>query len=434
MQPVPFALDAWRELASFQGDSTDALRQLASHVRSRLPGTGVALVLVRDQKPGTGRLAGLIGPDGTEHFANSDPFGRHGDLPLFDDELAASLLRGDVPHALELGTQERDMPLGQALITPASVLALPQITTGRLDHWLLVCSDEHGRFAGEDSERLWNEFGHAVSLLSRALYLRNAEAQASRSHREIEGLAEIQKLLQPESPPIIGLEYAIHWQPAETAAGDYYDLMQLTQFAEGNYDNSRGDWWGAMIADVSGHGAAAAMESVQFDAILRTYKGDEPPGGPAGALTYANRYFFSRRQRRHFMTVFAATYRPDLRELVYVSAGHPPALLRQGNAVRVLGAGEDGGIPLGILREHRWQNEAIVSDPGDVLVVYTDGIPEARNAQGEMFGEERLRELVRTAAPTPEAIREAVISALVAHQGSALGQDDQTLIALRHAL
>jgi sigma-B regulation protein RsbU (phosphoserine phosphatase) len=189
--------------------------------------------------------------------------------------------------------------------------------------------------------------------------------------------------------------------------------------------------WAMMLADVSGHGAAAAMEGAQFDAILRTYRGDEPPGGPAGVLTYANRHFFSRRQRQHFLTVFAALFRPQESRLDYVCAGHPPALLRRGADMHWLGE-SDAGIPLGVLRDHRWDNASIALENGDVLLVYTDGVVEARNAQGEMFGRERLAALLAgfTDARASE-IRDSLVAAVQEHQGSIAGADDQTLIVLR---
>lgn len=251
-------------------------------------------------------------------------------------------------------------------------------------------------------------------------------------HDEIHSLADVQRLLLPDNPDIRGLQYAIHYQPAAVAAGDYYDLMPLTHFeAEGQERGELPDFWGMMVGDVSGHGPAAAMEAVQFDAILRTYRGDEPPGGPAGALTYANRYFFSRRQRRHFMTVFAALSKPDSRLLQYVSAGHPPAMLRRGAQVRQLG--NDGDIPLGIDREHHYANSECEFLAGDLLLVFTDGVHEATDAQGAPFGIERIERILRGTPPEPGAIVAAVRRELFAHQGGALGQDDQTLIVFRQS-
>ena len=185
-----------------------------------------------------------------------------------------------------------------------------------------------------------------------------------------------------------------------------------------------------MLGDVSGHGAASAMEAVQFDAILRTYNGEEPPGGPAGAITYANRHFFSRRQRPHFMTLFSAAHRPDRAELDFVCAGHVPAILLRDGRQQLLGRDQDASIPLGILREHRWDNVKVPFLPGDRLVIYTDGILEARDSRGRMFGLERLQQLLEgeklDATTTLTRVREAVAE----HQGSDIGIDDQTLIVL----
>jgi sigma-B regulation protein RsbU (phosphoserine phosphatase) len=244
---------------------------------------------------------------------------------------------------------------------------------------------------------------------------------------QIASLADVQRLLLPDDPRIRGMRYAIHYEPAELAAGDYYDLMPLNE--ADRPPDPRADTWGVMVGDVSGHGPAAAMEAVQFDAILRTYRGDEEPGGPAGALTYANRHFFSRRPRRHFMTVFAALSRPATRELDYVSAGHPPALLRRGD--QVIRLGEDGDIPLGIDRDRRFKNSRIPFLPGDLLVIHTDGIAEAVDGRGAAFGFERIESLVGSARPEPAAMLETLRTALFSHQGAERGFDDQTLLVLQ---
>jgi sigma-B regulation protein RsbU (phosphoserine phosphatase) len=246
----------------------------------------------------------------------------------------------------------------------------------------------------------------------------------------IESLAEVQRLLLPDDPQIRGLVHALHYQPAAIAAGDYYDLMCLNLDAGSDFDpQSHADNWGLMLGDVSGHGPAAAMEAVQFDAILRTYRGGEPPGGPAGALSYANRYFFSRRQRRHFMTAFAARCRSERGLLEFVSAGHPPVLLRRGDSI--LRLGEDGEIPLGIDRGHRFSNIECAWQPNDMLLAYTDGIIEARDRRGEPFGLERLEHLFATTDAHPQAVRDAVVAALFVHQGGHVGTDDQTLVVLQ---
>jgi sigma-B regulation protein RsbU (phosphoserine phosphatase) len=146
-------------------------------------------------------------------------------------------------------------------------------------------------------------------------------------------------------------------------------------------------------------------------------------------MSYANKYFFSRRSRGHFMTVFAALYRPDTRILSFLSAGHPPMLHRRGRDVRMLGEGDQ--IPLGVLRDYEYRNNEIGVEPGDLLVAYTDGLTEARDARERMFGNERLRDIVAAGPDAPRALLEHVSSAVIAHQGAPIGTDDQTLIVLR---
>jgi sigma-B regulation protein RsbU (phosphoserine phosphatase) len=270
----------------------------------------------------------------------------------------------------------------------------------------------------------------AGSLVVRPIVFRELTRRTESQRQEIESMADIQKLLLPDNPEIVGLEYAVHWQPTATAAGDYYEMSRLTEFAPPDFQPTGHDIWGVIVADVSGHGAAAAMEAVQFDAILRTYRGDGKPV-PAAAISYANRYFFSRRSRGHFLTVLALIYRPDTRVLSYLSAGHPALLHRRGTGVQLIGEADQ--IPLGVLRDHEYRNNELALESGDLLVLYTDGLLEARNADGEMFGPDRLRELVTAGPHAPQPMLDSIVGAVKEHQQSDLGSDDQTIIVLKIA-
>ncbi|HEY6984761.1 MAG TPA: PP2C family protein-serine/threonine phosphatase [Rhodanobacteraceae bacterium] len=422
------ALDRLLALSAFDRDSAAALRTLHAHFAARLPACSLALVLVGDLPPGQCRLAGLIGPDGTEHVPNVDPFGQRTTLPLFDDALTARLFSERAPHVVHVGPTEFALPFAQALLGPAALFGIPIVNSGAIRHWLVFGSTFHPRFDRLEPDSVLLETNLAASLIIRPLATRALRDETDRQRRAIEGLADIQRLLLPDSPAIRGLEYAVHWQPAETAAGDYYDLNSLTDLAPDDFPRGGPDVWGLVLADVSGHGAAAAMEAVQFDAILRTYHGDGE-SGPAGALTYANRYFFSRRNRQHFLTAFALLYRPDLRRAVYVDAGHPPLLHRRGDVVTPRGAGEQ--IPLGILRDHVFRNSEFEIQSGDVLVLYTDGVIEARDRKGQQFGIERLTALICDGPEEPSKLLPTLRDALIEHQDAPLGSDDQTLIVLR---
>lgn len=414
-------------LSEFDGDSRAALKALHAYFATDFPDCSLALLLVRDQAQTRCRLAGLIGRDGTEHVANLDPNGEHRPLLPFDDTLARRIVENAAAHVVAVAPVERSLPLAQVLFSPACVLAVPLANRGQLTHWLVFGSTVAHRFDAIALERALLHINLATSLIVRPIVLRELTRETARQRQEIESLADIQKLLLPESPQIHGLEHAVYWQPAETAAGDYYEMTRLTEIAPPEF-NHHADIWGVIVADVSGHGAAAAMEAVQFDAILRTYKGDLG-SPPAAAITYANRYFFSRRSRGHFMTVLAILYRPDTRILSYLSAGHPPLLARRGDTITMLGEADQ--IPLGVLRDYEYRNNEFVLAAEDLLVLYTDGIVEARNDAGAMFGIERLRNLVLAGPNSPQLLLDEIVAAVRSHQGSNAGTDDQTLIVLK---
>ena len=417
-------------LSEFNGDSREAMTTLHDHFSTDFPECSLALMLVRDQPPGRCRLAGLIGPDGREHVANVDPNGEHSALPSFDDAVAQRILARDTPHVATVPEALRGMPLAQVLFAPASVLSVPIANRGRITHWLLFGSTVAHRFQGVDLSRAALHVNLATSLLIRPIVMRELTREAERQRLQIESLADIQRLLLPGNPKIAGLEYAMHWQPAETAAGDYYEMSNLTEFAPPDFLPNGNDVWGVIVGDVSGHGAAAAMEAVQLDAILRTYKGGDGPV-PAAAISYVNRYFFSRRNRGHFLTLVALTYRPDTRVLSYLSAGHPPLIHRRGADVQLLGEADQ--IPLGVLRDYEYRNNEIVLAAGDTLVLYTDGILEARASDGTMFGADRLRGLVANGPADAKPLLDSIVNAVDAHQGGLIGDDDQTLVVLRIA-
>jgi phosphoserine phosphatase RsbU/P len=418
-------------LSAFDSDSRAALVAMHAHFGVDFPDCSLALLLVREQGTGRCRLAGLIGPDGREHVPNTDPNNDRHALPLFEDCLSAHLFVAHRAQVLSIPPAERTQPLAQALFAPATVLAIPLANAGLLTHWLVFGSTLAQRFDRVDLERMLLHVNLAASLIIRPIALRALTVETKRQREEIESLADIQSLLLPGTPDIVGLDYAVHWQPAATAAGDYYEMSNLTQVAPPDFVPNGADAWGVIIGDVSGHGVAAAAEAVQFDAILRTYRGDDGEQ-PAAAISYANRYFFSRRSRGHFMTVFAVIYRPDKRELRYLSAGHPPLLHRRGAEVTALGEGDQ--IPLGVLREYEYHNSELVAQPDDILVLYTDGIVEARDAHGREFGRQRLWQLVES-APTDSAqsVCTALVDAVQNHQGGPLGSDDQTVLVLRIA-
>lgn len=257
------------------------------------------------------------------------------------------------------------------------------------------------------------------------LVLRNQLATAlANLDRELQVVAEIQRSLLPvELPRLPGFECAAFYQTSAQAGGDYYDFFP---FEHGQC--------GIFIADVSGHGTPAAVLMAITHAIAHTRPGAPKP--PAEILSYLNGHLCRSYTRSGaFITGFYGVLDPATRRLTYASAGHnPPRLCRGG---RVMALDEAGGLPLGIAEDERYLDATVVLEPGDLLVLYTDGIteampPKATRGGVELFGTARLDAILLDGASTgTEGVVKAVREAVVTFAGGVTPRDDQTMLAIR---
>ncbi len=257
------------------------------------------------------------------------------------------------------------------------------------------------------------------------LVLRNRVSDALAAlDRELQIVGAIQRSLLPrELPAIAGFELAAHYQTSARAGGDYYDFFPLA-----------GDRWGLFIGDVSGHGTPAAVLMAITHAIAHSQPGTHTP--PAALLAYLNRQLASVYTRDgSFVTAFYAVLDPATRRLTYSRAGHnPPRLVRGGS---VLSLDEVGAFPLGIVDDQNFEQAHLTIEPGDLLVLYTDGITEAlappnRESDQAIFGTNRLDELLLTcpALGTGECL-DRIRTAVSEFRGHTPPTDDETLIAIR---
>ncbi len=242
--------------------------------------------------------------------------------------------------------------------------------------------------------------------------------------RDLQIAKEIQAwLLPPNPPPVPGLEIAFATRPANTVAGDYYDV-----FPRPSASSSEGAFLIA-IADVAGKSVPAAMLMATFQASLKTL------AITAGSLTELvsrmNTYACTNSQNgRRFTTTFLAEYDPASRTLVYVNAGHnAPILRRQTGVIERL---EVGGIPLGIQENVAYESGTVTLQSGDWLVIFTDGVIEAENVQAEEYGEARLLTMLHAnVAVAPQMLLNTIMLDLDRFVGNAPQHDDVTLMLLR---
>jgi phosphoserine phosphatase RsbU/P len=213
-----------------------------------------------------------------------------------------------------------------------------------------------------------------------------------------------------------GLDFACRFLPAREVSGDYYDFFE-----------KRPGHFGFVVADVSGKGVPAAMLMANLQALFRSHNlADED--GPCSVLRKVNRQFHESTSPESFATAFYADLDESTRRLTFINCGHPPALLRKRSGeVRQL---EAGAMLLGAFAAWDAAPETVGLEPGDRLLVYSDGAVEAQSAAGEEFGEERLLRLFEsTAEDAPKAALEKLEQAIQQHSGVSLFDDCTLFLA-----
>ena len=273
-------------------------------------------------------------------------------------------------------------------------------------------------FTSEDVTLL-NNLGSQMGVsLQNALLLRD-RLKVARIEEELNLAHQIQQtFLQSDFPSLPRCEvYAVNL-PSRQVGGDYYDVV-------GAPDGS----FLVAIADVAGKGVPAALLSSMLQAAIRTQA--RSVESPAAILRNVNALVYRSTAVHQFATFFLAHVSADGRRMTYCNAGHNwPALLRRNGEREWL---KCGGTILGIMEDVAMEEAAFDLHAGDVLVFYTDGISEATNVDGELYGEERLVEFVSGLPPAlhPEAIAQAILREVERHLGRLEAQDDRTLVVLR---
>jgi serine phosphatase RsbU (regulator of sigma subunit) len=248
------------------------------------------------------------------------------------------------------------------------------------------------------------------------------ELPAARSvAQELAQAGQMQANILPASVPTIpGYDLAARLLPVRETSGDFYDFIPIT-------DNH----WGFIIADVADKGMGAALFMSLTSTLFRSFA-PRHPTLPALTLDAANARLLSDTRGGMFVTAFFGVLEPHLGRLRYTNAGHPPPLLVKSQRGKPLDHLAATGMALGVQENYHWTQKLVTLAPGDVLVLYTDGILEAQAASGEFFGADRLQTLVRGLVSRPAAaILAAILNEIQAFTANAPSQDDIALIVIR---
>jgi sigma-B regulation protein RsbU (phosphoserine phosphatase) len=342
-------------------------------------------------------------------------------LPTYDGGLIAELIYGDEPRIFDELEVDPGDPAAEYLRGYRSMLAIPMFDQGVALNMILLLRKRPHAFSHEQfPEVVWmsNLFGRATSHLLTSERLKEAYEEVD---YEMKTVAAIQRSLLPTKMPAIPtMSLAAYYQTSHRAGGDYYDFFPLP---EGK--------WGILIADVSGHGTPAAVLMAVTHSLAHTYPG--PPTPPNQMLAYLNGKLASlyTTQSETFVTAFYGIYDPADRSLTYSSAGHnPPRLKRCEDGTLALLNGARG-IPLGIDADSQYRLQTHRLVPGDQLILYTDGITEAGNRSGEMFGLERLDKVLENCAVGAPDLLKSVLAAVEEFTEGVPAHDDRTVLVAK---
>ena len=342
-------------------------------------------------------------------------------LPVYDRGLLGELIHKGEPTILDDFVCPADDPAGEHLAGFRSLRAMPLFEDGIALNMIISLNKQPNRFDRESlPQQLWmgNLFGRATKNLVLNAELRKAYDIVE---REVKVVADIQRSLLPTKVPIVdGITFATHYQTSTQAGGDYYDFFELP---DGRI--------GILIADVSGHGTPAAVVMAITHSIAHAT--EEPQHPPSEMMNFINKRLAARYTNNGtFVTAFYGVYDPKTRKLKYCNAGHNPPLVRRNDGPN-LSLDENHGLPLGIVDDEIYTDAVAQLQAGDVLILYTDGITEARHGDDatDLFGVQRLEDTICACEPTAEAVVKRVVKAVNLFSDFAPATDDRTLVVAR---
>ena len=274
----------------------------------------------------------------------------------------------------------------------------------------------------EDELRFARLLANQAALSVEQARLHRVESQGQRMERELQQARRIQMSLLPAAYPVVpGYDFAATYESAREIGGDLYDFIEWPN------DPAR---VGLLIADVSGKGTAAALFMAHSRAMIRGAAQTQP--GPGATLATANVQIARDNHAMLFVSAFYAVLETASGRLTFANAGHNLPLIRRagGQVEEVMSR----GMVLGIMDDMTYDEATAVLAPDDILLLYTDGITEAMDADGELFGKARLSDAVARAAPaTARDLIDAILAAVRAYIGDTPQADDLTIVTVKRS-
>lgn len=410
-------VETMREM-SRQTDPQEMVRTYGERMRQLLPIDRRVSLSRRDLEYPRFRIT-----RSTTWTENVNPWKDRDRLPVFEGGLLAELVYGNEPRVFDDLQVADDDPARDYLEGHRSLLAIPMFDRGESVNMVVLMQQAPAAFPGDEvPDLVWRTglFGRATSNLVLSEELQQAYQAID---RELKVVAEIQRSLLPAKlPKIPHLDLAAHYQPSRRAGGDYYDFFPLPA-----------GQWGVFIGDVSGHGTPAAVLMAVTHCIAHTNPGAAAP--PGQVLAYLNHHLATHytAYNQSFVTAFYGVYDPAALTLTYACAGHNPPRLKRCQDGTLLELNGANGLPLGIVDDQAYEQYVQPLQTGDQIIFYTDGITEARDPDGKLFGTDRLDRELENCSLQASALLDAVLGAVDAFANGRPADDDRTVIVARVA-
>jgi serine phosphatase RsbU (regulator of sigma subunit)/pSer/pThr/pTyr-binding forkhead associated (FHA) protein len=415
------ALSAILETAANTTDPDELLEAVVSQLLEVFPQADAVGVLVEDTR--TGKLEVTCHKHRIEQ-----PYGA-------DLQVPGTIISRVVAHqrGILLGDHGTPRPglLDQASVLHAGApLAIPPAAEealgtrmgapiqARNTHYGVVyveCST--GSFRQEDLDLLTSIAAQA-GLALHAARMHTQLQQRQRLERDLRVARQIQRSLLPaELPRVVGLDFAIHYEPAYQIGGDFYDFVwhDKTHLA-------------VMVGDVAGKAISAALYMARLTSELRSRAAIART--PSRLIRRVNEEMVKLGDDGMFATLIYAVYDLESRTLVFTNAGHVSPLLRRGDRVFPLHAERAHVAPVGVMPDLEVGEARVQLHSGDMIVFTTDGIQEARDAEGREYGLKRLSRRIRSARGGADDVVRAILQDVDAHVKEGTQGDDITVVAM----
>jgi serine phosphatase RsbU (regulator of sigma subunit)/pSer/pThr/pTyr-binding forkhead associated (FHA) protein len=346
-----------------------------------------------------------------------------------EDEVPTSISRSIVDHVLgqkkavlsQDAGNDKNLPISASIadLKIRSIMCVPLLTPDSKALGILqLDTSDRRQFLQDDLDVL------AAVASQAAIFIQNASMHESllkreRLERDLKIAEEVQKRFLPQAvPKVAGYEFFAHYQPTYEVGGDYYDFVALPS-----------DRMAFALGDVSGKGVAAALMMAKFSGDTRYCMLTE--NSPAKTATRLNSLLCDAGIEDKFITLSLSVLDSHTRKLTLASAGHMPLLVRRLDG-RVEEVGREiSGTPLGIMDDTEYEQTEVHLNPGDVVVIYSDGVTDARSPGDELYDSQtnhRLLKRVAESAGGPEAVGRAILQDLREFSAGHSQADDITLV------